>query len=140
MNHTDLNRESALEWLDYARKDLALARLGEERKEDLSHQVCFLAQQAAEKAVKAVFIFRGISFPFVHDMGVLLKIAEEEKIDVPSPVIDAEELTPYAVEARYPGMNGPVLPEEVVRALKIAENVIAWVEELIGERGDISAL
>ena len=39
--------DSEREWFECACNDLALARLGEERKEDLAHQICFLAQQAA---------------------------------------------------------------------------------------------
>ena len=34
--------------------------------------LCFDAQQAAEKAIKAILIYRGIAFPYVHDLGTLL--------------------------------------------------------------------
>ena len=128
-----LRLESAREWLDYARNDLSLARLGEEKRTELAHQICFLTQQAAEKAIKAVFISRGISFPFVHDIGVLLEIAVKENVILPEKVAASEELTPYAVEARYPGMNGPITQEEVLRAVVIGEAVIKWAEGLIGE-------
>jgi hypothetical protein len=52
------------EWLNGARSNLVRAEhmLPGTYLEDL----CFDAQQAAEKAVKAVFIHRGIDFPYVH--------------------------------------------------------------------------
>jgi HEPN domain-containing protein len=50
------------EWLNRARSNLALAKtnaLGV-----LLEDLCFEAQQAAEKAIKAVFIHRALSFPY----------------------------------------------------------------------------
>lgn len=41
------------DWLEHAASDLKVARLAHE--EILSEHVCFHAQQAAEKAIKAVF-------------------------------------------------------------------------------------
>ena len=34
--------------------------------------LCFGAQQAAEKAIKAVMISRNIDFPYVHNLALLL--------------------------------------------------------------------
>jgi len=58
------------EWLNRARSNLALARstLANVYLEDL----CFDAQQAAEKAIKAVFIHRVVSFPDIHNWNVHL--------------------------------------------------------------------
>ncbi len=50
----------------------ASARLPEVYLEDL----CFQAQQAAEKAIKAVFIARKTPFPYVHDLARLLTLEE----------------------------------------------------------------
>lgn len=41
-------------WLDHATSDLALVRLGLGSKDVLPEQICFHAQQAVEKALKAV--------------------------------------------------------------------------------------
>jgi hypothetical protein len=43
----------------------------------LLEDLCFDAQQAAEKAIKAVFIRRGERFPFVHDLDDLLNCWSE---------------------------------------------------------------
>jgi HEPN domain-containing protein len=45
------------EWLNRARSNLALAKSGTVGA--LLEDLCFEAQQAAEKAVKAVFVHRG---------------------------------------------------------------------------------
>lgn len=39
--------------------------------------LCFNAQQAAEKAIKAVLIARNIEFPYVHDLARLLSLLED---------------------------------------------------------------
>ena len=55
------------EWLNRAGSNLALAknRIPGAYLEDL----CFEAQQAAEKSVKAVLVLRQIVFPYVHDLA-----------------------------------------------------------------------
>ena len=45
---------------------------------------CFDAQQAAEKAVKAVFMACGLTFPFIHDLGRLLALLVQGGIACPS--------------------------------------------------------
>jgi HEPN domain-containing protein len=95
--------------------------------------LCFDAQQAAEKAVKAVLIHRGVEVPGAHDLARLLSLAEEAGEEVPDEVLDAAELTPYAVAGRYPGPLRPVTDEEYARALTLAERVVRWAEHAITE-------
>lgn len=44
---------------------------------DLCETLCFHAQQASEKAVKAVLIDRGVQFPYTHNMARLITIVRE---------------------------------------------------------------
>ncbi len=62
------------EGLNRARSNLAQAsvRLPEVYLEDL----CFQAQQAAEKAIRAVFVARKTPFPYVHGLSRLLTLLE----------------------------------------------------------------
>lgn len=90
----------------------------------------FEAQQAAEKAIKTVLISRNIDFPYVHNLALLLSLLEEHGISAPNAVRRAARLTPYAVDTRYPGVEGPVDEREYVDAVEIAEIVIRWAEEL----------
>ena len=81
-------------WIHRAKSNLALAQTAptDVDLEDL----CFDAQQAAEKCVKAIFIQRRESFPYVHDIGKLLRLLEGRGIKVPKYVWEAKELSRYA--------------------------------------------
>ena len=94
------------EWLNRARSNLirAKSRIEGVYLEDL----CFDAQQAAEKAVKALLIHLGIEYPYVHDLVELLTLAEQAGRGVPESVKQASRLTRYAIVTRYPGALEPV--------------------------------
>ena len=115
------------EWLNRARSNLAVAkkRIPDAYLEDM----CFNAQQAAEKAVKAVFVRRGLAFPYAHNLGFLLSLLEESGETVPERVRRAEELTSYAAATRYPGLAEPVSEQEYAEAIEIAEAVVQWAQE-----------
>ncbi len=114
------------EWMNRARSNLARAknRIPGVYLEDL----CFDAQQAAEKAIKAVMIKRGIDFPYIHDLGHLLFVLEEAGETIPEGVQAAETLTTYASITRYPSTGSPVSPQEHMEAVEIAEGVVRWAE------------
>jgi HEPN domain-containing protein len=119
------------EWIRRARSNLALAR---SRQADVYlEDLCFEAQQAAEKAVKAVLLHRGIEPPRTHDLGRLLSALEESGEAVPADVKAAVELTPFAVIGRYPGPLRAITEEEYEQAVVLAERTVAWAAERIGE-------
>ena len=122
------------EWLAHAESDLNLARLGKDRDDVLPEQVCFHSQQAAEKALKAVLLHRKIEFPFIHDIEALLEIMTQSGLLVPPNVADAGALTPYAVEARYPGYEEEIAPSQVDEAIHLAESVVAWAAGTIARQ------
>jgi HEPN domain-containing protein len=97
--------------------------------------LCFDAQQAAEKAIKAVLIYLGVRFPYVHDLAQLLSLVEEAGWAIPESVRHAASLSDYAVETRYPGISEPVMEEEYERAIAIAEEVLRWAQGIIHGRG-----
>jgi hypothetical protein len=55
-----------LEWLRRARSNLARARAGIPAPEVLHEDLTFDAQQAAEKAIKAVLVAKDVEFPKTH--------------------------------------------------------------------------
>lgn len=91
------------EWMDFAESDMRLARLAAGDTSIRREQICFHAQQAAEKAIKAVLIAKGIGFPLTHDIEELIELAEASGLHLPESVCGAGLLSPYAVETRYPG-------------------------------------
>ena len=78
------------EWLNRARSNLALAknRVPDAYLEDL----CFEAQQAAEKAIKAVMIARKVEFPYVHDLARLLSLLDAVGESIPETVRDRKSV------------------------------------------------
>lgn len=59
------------------RSNLAKARSTFRTQEIYLEDLCFDAQQAAEKAIKAVLIHLGVRFPYVHDLAQLLALVEQ---------------------------------------------------------------
>ena len=80
------------EWLNRARSNLALARA--DATGALREDLCFEAQQVAEKAIKAVYVHRGAPFPFIHDLDRLLQILEQSGVKIPRYVKDFEGADP----------------------------------------------
>jgi len=71
--------EDPREWLNRARSNLAKAKV--RRKGVYLEDLCFDAQQAAEKAIKAVLIKQEVKFPYIHDLAELLTLAEQTGIN-----------------------------------------------------------
>ena len=118
---------SAADWLRRAKSNLI--RAGQPKHEEVFWEdLCFDAQQAVEKSLKALLLFHNMPFRFVHDIAELLTVLEKNGIDLPESIRVSAELTGYAVEARYPGPMEPVTKEEYKEAMDIAENVVSWVE------------
>ena len=55
-------------WLRYAREDLETAERMLEGQGFALRWACYLAQQAVEKALKAVLVAEQIRFPYTHDL------------------------------------------------------------------------
>jgi HEPN domain-containing protein len=121
---------SSGDWMVRARSDLALAKtpLPEDA---LYEDLCFHAQQAAEKAIKAVYQHREWEFQYIHDLNKLITGLEQQGLAIPERIVDADVLTRYAWESRYPYLGEPVTEEEYREAVRLAETVVAWAEELI---------
>jgi HEPN domain-containing protein len=121
-------REIAEEWLRRSHSNLVRCR--QPRSEEIYFEdLCFDAQQAAEKAIKAVFVLHGKRFPLTHDLGELLENLESFISEIPVDVRLSAELTDYAVLTRYPNWGRRVTEEEFERALKLAQSVVDFVDE-----------
>lgn len=123
-----MNVPEARRWLAQARSDLDAGRALLAGHVGYPRQVCFLAQQSAEKALKACLVLLGIEFPFIHDLDRLRDLIPDGwrvKIDRP----DLASLTVWSVEARYPGDVPDVVKADAEEALRTAEAVYQGVSE-----------
>ncbi len=116
----------ARRWLRYATEDLASARALAASDETAPRQPCWLAQQAAEKALKAALIYRRIDFPRTHDLDLLCNLLPVDRRALIE-ASDLAELTEWAVEARYPGDWPEATPADAARAVATAEQVVRTV-------------
>ena len=124
--------EPSIKKINSSRSNFAVAR-GEKTEAIFWEDFCFNAQQAAEKAIKAVFQHKSLTFRYVHDLEELLTNLEKNGIVVPEKVKEAEILTQYALDTRYPGDSELVDEEEYQHALVLAESVVNWAEGVLLE-------
>jgi HEPN domain-containing protein len=122
------------DWLDQARRDLDSAR--HELAGEYFDWACFAAQQASEKAVKAVFQRRGAE-AWGHVVAELLEgLRQFEPID--ESVIDmARELDRHYIPSRYPNAHPAGAPfrhyarVHAERAIDYGEQIIRLCEDLL---------
>lgn len=130
MNATD----EARRWLEQARMDLEAAK---SNKATHPHVACFLAQQAAEKAMKAAQLARSGTIArthslsrleqMLHDVGVVLQGVRQRAL---------RDLERLHGEARYPDALPDDIPgryfreEDAEEAIAIAESVVSAVERI----------
>jgi len=139
MSPTDRHRALVRRWLSKARTDLALATIVLEKGPDMDAWVCcFHAQQAAEKALKAVLVALGREPPHTHDLGALSALmADDLAIDVAGE--DLGDLTTYATGARYDLDAGTEAEDptwdDAERAVVTAGRIHSAVRSHLGETG-----
>jgi HEPN domain-containing protein len=61
----------------------------------------FHAQQAVEKAAKALLDIFSIEYKKIHDIGELFNLVIQNGNDIPLEFLDLQDLTEYAVDLRY---------------------------------------
>ena len=121
-------RVEAERWLHYANEDMVTARVTLAGKRWAA--TSFHAQQAAEKALKALWLERqGQEPPRVHD---LVRLAEE--VGLPSEWFEEiDVLSRVYVVSRYPGAAAEDEPPYGISAeaatlhLALAERIIEWI-------------
>jgi HEPN domain-containing protein len=114
-------------WLDRAKSSLEIA------KTKLSpivfyEDLCFQAQQSAEKALKGLLIYYNEEPAFTHNIHVLLN-ALSKHIEIPVEIRETIKLTKYAVFTRYPGEYDDVTKEEYEQSIILSETCLDWVEQ-----------
>lgn len=121
--------DTAAEWMNRAKSDLAIASA--EIEGVYLEDLCYHAQQAVEKSLKAILLARVGSFPYIHDLAELVNRIQQAGVQVPEPVRSAVALTEYAVGAQYPGLDEPVTRSDWEEALNMANEVLNWAVALL---------
>lgn len=128
--------ERSKDWLDEARGDLEHAR--NDVDGGFYNWACFSAQQAAEKAIKAVFQRMGAE-AWGHSAADLLKELSK-KHDIPEELLDgALELDKAYIPTRYPNAHPSGSPrsrytkEEARRLIGYAERIVKFCSGLLSK-------
>jgi len=126
--------ERSKDWLDQAKRDLEHARMDIEQK--YFEWACFSAQQAAEKAVKAVFMKLGAE-AWGHSVSDLLEKLEEKYPVSQELKTGALELDKAYIPAKYPNAHPSSYPArrytepEARRMIEDAEKIIKFCQGLL---------
>jgi HEPN domain-containing protein len=118
------------EWLEKALADAGTAEREAKVQQDPNWDaVCFHAQQAVEKLLKALLQQQDVVFPKTHDLGDLL-----ERLLLTFPQLTTlkdslEWLTTFAIQVRYPGENA--LEEDAHRCLTIMREAIQDIKPIL---------
>ena len=86
----------------------------------------FHAQQAVEKALKAVMCLRGLEYRRTHDLEELAGQLADASCQPAVEEAELRLLTPYAVEYRYDDEAPELLTP--AQALAIVAAVLAWAD------------
>ena len=132
-NKTDVNS-----WLNKAKDDLKWANAS--LKGGFYSQTCFVAQQVAEKSLKALFYALQEDFNDsdikalrTHNLKSLVNFIENKNFIVPKNIQDScLILNRYYLPARYPDVPeipGMASKETANTAIKIAEKIVKFVED-----------
>src|SRR6266511_6192429 len=112
----------AQQWLRRAWSNLIRAKM--DKPEGVFWEdICFDAQQAAEKALKGLLVHLDIGFRRVLDLAELLTLVENHGIELPVEIRAPAGLTEYAIETRYPTWSPPVTEDEARNAVSAADAV-----------------
>jgi HEPN domain-containing protein len=106
--------DEAKRWLRFAQDDLKVADNAAASTDFAPHIGCIHAQQAAEKAIKAILVFLSISFPFRHDLDALRNLIPAGW-DVVTIHPRLGSLSQWATVGRYPG-NWPEATDQDARS------------------------
>jgi len=109
-------------WIEKAEKDLMAAEIN--LNQGLFEISAFLSHQAAEKALKALYILKFKRLWKIHDLEKLcLAIKSSKKI-----INISKKLNPHYIETRYP-VDIEYTKEIADEAFNNAKMVVEWVKE-----------
>ena len=131
---TDEYVKEAGRWLGFAMGDLATARSNHVDAAVPNRNAAYMAQQAAEKALKAVILLENKPFDMIHDVDVLAGQVPSDFV-VPVPIADLSWLADVESSARYPDEGEIITSADAERAIEIADKIVSAASDHYLGRG-----
>jgi len=110
-------------WLRYAEEDLDTAERMVLGEGFALRWACYLSQQAAEKAIKAVLVGEEIQFPYTHRLHDLRDLVPRGRL-VAGVEGDLEGLSTWAAGGKYPGLPEEADEDDASRSLALARRIV----------------
>lgn len=126
-------RDEIRKWLIKSQHDLGSARRLMEGDEPYLDTAVYHCQQTVEKALKAFLTYHDVEFGKTHDLTELLELCVVVEPAFASWRRVAEELTPYAVQFRYPADLLEPERSEAEDAFEYARSFMDFVLGLLPE-------
>ncbi len=124
---TKTKNDLILVWCEKGRRDFITAQNAlHDNKEIFPDIVCFHSQQSAEKYLKAYLVFQDLDFPKTHALEDLVLLASVKDPGCKKLFNLASELSPYAVEIRYPESTTPSL-QDACASVQSANAIMTYV-------------
>jgi HEPN domain-containing protein len=123
-------RDEGQRWLEQAQADLKWAR--HLMVEGAYYLVCFLAQQVAEKALKAFLYAQGEELVVGHSVRQLCQRAAQYEARFQQQLDDWAILDSYYIPTRYPNGLPDDIPARVYNRVT-AEGALALAEEVVAQ-------
>lgn len=120
-------RDLVEQWIAKAEVDYRTAARLMQDAEPIREAIVFHCQQAVEKYLKAFLVRHKVEFPKTHDLGQLLDLVARVVPELAALLEEAEALTPYGVQIRYPGEFPDVLPGQELTIFQVASRARAAV-------------
>lgn len=127
MDKSDVIDHLVRQWIKIAERDLLTAKQGLEAEMVLTDIVCFHCQQAAEKYLKAFLVKNQIEFSKTHHLMPLINLCATVDKNFREELSEADCLTDYAVQLRYPDDWYEPTGEETAQAYAMALKIKHFV-------------
>ncbi len=119
--------ELAQRWLERAEHDIITAQQTLLLLDGPTDTPCFHAQQAIEKALKALLTANQVAFPRTHDLLRVLDLTLGLMPDLDLYREQFADMETYAVDMRYPDLGFDPLREEALAALALSREVVTKI-------------
>lgn len=120
----------ARRWLGEAEEELVVVEVLLADKRSPVRAACFHAHLAAEKALKALVIFRAVPLPKSHDLARLLQLLPADDV-LAFDKSGLADLSPWTMEGRYPADLAEPSDGEMHALAAAAELVVDAVRTLL---------
>jgi HEPN domain-containing protein len=129
-------QERARTLLEKAKGDAYLLSVATKDAKIADWIAAFHAEQAIEKALKAVLAQRNVDYPRTHNLRVLAGLVRRTGVQLPPDVDRLREFTPYGTVTRYESVPDFEVEDtfDLSWSLECVERTLAWAEAALGQK------